>query len=656
MAEETITILKVGTEEAVKSVNDLKNNIKILKDNLGELEIGTEEYQNTLDELKVNQNALKDAMYATSASMEDLAKAATGTSETYNSLVHRMAALKEELRNTDISTDRGKQRFQELAGQINEVNDKLKEMDALQGNYQRNVGNYESAFKGFSKYADTFKKGLDATKGGVMGVKSGFDALSVSPVVGTISILISMFMKLSASLKEDEEGTNALKKGMDALKPIMDFLSGLLGNIVDILADLITKVASFVSSNGLFQKIIQGVVGVGNSILKFVVAPFKGVIAAIKVFKEQGVKGLGDAAKAFGQEMKSGVAFKENFQAGQAVADTIIAGAKSKKKEVKETGKDLGKDVKDGLLDGLDKLQEDIDKQLEADMAAIMKAYEEENKAAVKKAEDRLNALDKAVNHQKELNSILVEDDQERAAKEYEIEQTANQKKLDLLDQFKKEALDRGDLDAYLAFDQERADLSVEIETNALREKMRLRKQDLKDAEEKSKAQKALLKGVASATSGILGSIADMYEEDEENSEKNADKIKGLRIAAATIDTLSGAIGAFMQASETIPPPYGQIVGAISAAAVTAAGIAEIAKIKSTKVNGSSGSAATPTAMAVASAPTLTTEVANVRSLTSASEEDRLNQMASDQRVYIVASDIEASQNQIKTQVAESSF
>ena len=656
MAEETITILKVGTEEAVKSVNDLKNNIKILKDNLGELEIGTEEYQNTLDELKVNQNALKDAMYATSASMEDLAKAATGTSETYNSLVHRMAALKEELRNTDISTDRGKQRFQELAGQINEVNDKLKEMDALQGNYQRNVGNYESAFKGFSKYADTFKKGLDATKGGVMGVKSGFDALSASPVVGTISILISLFMKLSDSLKEDEEGTNAVKKGMDALKPVMDFFSGLLGNIVDILADLITKVASFVSSNGLFQKVIQGVVGVGNSILKFVVAPFKGVIAAIKVFKEQGVKGLGDAAKAFGQEMKSGVAFKENFQAGQAVADTIIAGAKSKKKDVKDAGKDLGKDVKDGLLDGLDKLQDELDKQLEADLAAIMKAYEEENKAAVKKAEDRLNALDKAVNHQKELNSIMVEDDQERAAKEYEIEQTANQKKLDLLDQFKKEALDRGDLDAYLAFDQERADLSVEIETNALREKMRLRKQDLKDAEEKAKAQKALLKGVASATSGILGSIADMYEEDEENSEKNAEKIKGLRIAAATIDTLSGAIGAFMQASETIPPPYGQIVGAISAAAVTAAGIAEIAKIKSTKVNGSSGSAATPTAMAVASAPTLTTEVANVRSLTSASEEDRLNQMASDQRVYIVASDIEASQNQIKTQVAESSF
>ena len=74
MAEETITILKVGTDEAVKSVNDLKDNVKVLKQALGDLDIGTEEYQNTLDELKVNQNALKDAMYATSASMDDLAR------------------------------------------------------------------------------------------------------------------------------------------------------------------------------------------------------------------------------------------------------------------------------------------------------------------------------------------------------------------------------------------------------------------------------------------------------------------------------------------------------------------------------------------------------------------------------------------------------
>ena len=110
--EETITILRVGTEEAVRNIADLKNNIKALKegfedaagkwhDGLVDLEIGTKEYQDTLEELKVNQNALKDAMYATTSSMEDVSKAATGASESYNSLVHRMAALKEEFRATN---------------------------------------------------------------------------------------------------------------------------------------------------------------------------------------------------------------------------------------------------------------------------------------------------------------------------------------------------------------------------------------------------------------------------------------------------------------------------------------------------------------------------------------------------------------------------
>ena len=161
MGEEVVTILKFDTD--VKSVNDLRNNIKILKENLGDLEIGTQEYQDTLDELKVNQAALKDAMYATTASMDDLTKAATGTSESYNSLVHRMASLKEELRATDVSTEQGKARFKELASEINSVNDKLKDMDALQGNFQRNVGNYPGLMKNFAGALDNLDKGLKVT-------------------------------------------------------------------------------------------------------------------------------------------------------------------------------------------------------------------------------------------------------------------------------------------------------------------------------------------------------------------------------------------------------------------------------------------------------------------------------------------------------------
>lgn len=655
MAEETIQIIRIETGEAVKSVNDLRENVKILKDRLGDLEIGTTEYQDTLEELKVNQAAVKDAMYATTASMDDLAKSATGTSNSYNSLVHRMAALKEELRATDVSTEQGKQRFKELAAQINEVNDTLKDMDALQGNFQRNVGNYPGLMKTFSGSLDALDKGLKATSGGVGGLKEGFDALAVNPVITILGIVVNLFASLADTLKEDETTMAAVNKAGISLEPIFKFLKGILEKVVNIVADLITKASAFVQSNGLIPKIIDGVVGVGNAILKFVVAPFKGVVEAIKVFKEQGVRGLGDAAKAFANEMKTGISFKSNYEAGESIVDAITAGIKDKKKDVSDAGKDVIKPLKDGIDMELDKMIQELDKGLDKMNQELDKELEDANKIANSIAQDRLANLDKAAKHQLELNDILVEDDREKAEKAYQIQLSANERRLAALEQFAQDALERGDVDAYLEYEQEAADLEVEIETNALREKKRLREQDAKDAKEKAKQQMEVMQSVASATSGILGSIADMYEGDSKNAEKNANKIKGLRIASATIDTISGAIGAFMQAVQTIPPPLGAIVGGVQAAAVTAAGIAQIAKIKSTKVSGSASNSA-PTAAAVTSAPVRTIDIQQVRSVTSASEEDRLNQMASDQRVVLVMSDLEVKQNQSRVQVAEASF
>lgn len=655
MAEETIQIIRIETGEAVRSVNDLRENVKILKERLGDLEIGTTEYQDTLEELKVNQAAVKDAMYATTASMDDLTKSATGASNSYNSLVHRMASLKEELRATDVSTEQGKQRFKELAAQINEVNDNLKDMDALQGNFQRNVGNYPGLMKTFSGSLDALDKGLKATAGGVGGLKEGFDALAVNPAFTILGIVVDLFGSLADTLKDDETSMAAVNKAGVSLEPIFKFLKGILEKVVNIVADLITKVSAFVQSNGLIPRIIDGVVGVGNAIFKFVVAPFKGVVEAIKVFKEQGVRGLGDAAKAFANEMKTGISFKSNYQAGESIVDAITAGIKDKKKDVSAAGKDVIKPLKDGIDMELDKMIQDLDKEMDNMIQELDKKQEDANKIANSIAQGRLANLDKAAKHQLEVNDILVEDDREKAEKAYQIQLSANERRLAALEQFAQDALERGDLDVYLEYQQEAADLEVEIETNALREKKRLREQDAKDAKEKAKQQMEVMQSVASATSGILGSIADMYESDEKNSEKNANKIKGLRIASATIDTISGAIGAFMQAVQTIPPPMGAIIGGIQAAAVTAAGIAQIAKIKSTKVSGSASNSA-PTAPAVTSAPVRTMDIQQVRSVTSASEEDRLNQMASDQRVVLVMSDLEVKQNQSRVQVAEASF
>lgn len=163
------------------------------------------------------------------------------------------------------------------------------------------------------------------------------------------------------------------------------------------------------------------------------------------------------------------------------------------------------------------------------------------------------------------------------------------------------------------------------------------------------------LSGMASGVSSILGSIADAMEENTEMTEAEAKKAKNLRVASATIDMLQGAVTAYAGA-QSLGVPMGPIIGAINAAAVIATGIANIAKIKATQVSANSSSSQTPTVPAQVNAPTVSPQVQQVRTLTSVSEEDRLNRMADDHRVYILSSDLEADRDQRRVQVEETTF
>lgn len=648
---ETTTILKVENGQAVQSVADLRKNVQVLREALKQLEKdGSEEgwknYQKTLAELKTNQNALRDAMFSTHGSFQDLQKSALGVGETYNSLVHQMASLKSELRATDVSTEEGRKNFEKLAGEINTVNNKLKEMDALQGNYQRNVGNYSSAFKDWSQNVDVLRKSLTSATGGLNGMKDGLEGLSKSPAIATFGILVSLAFKLADELKDNEAVMGALKKLLDAFRPVLDFLEGLLEQVAEFLADIIGKAAEFVSGNGVFKKIIEGVTGVGNAIFKFIIAPFKGIAAAIKVFQEEGVKGLGNAAKAFASEMKSGVAFKENYSAGQAVATAIISGVKSKKPEAVEAGTEIGKSIVEGMsLDEImDEVSKSIDQSIEQSIGDMDKQLERANQTAEAIESRRLAAIDKAMQEQLARNELMEQDEETRAAREYAIIEASNQRKKEAMEQFYQDAVERGDYEAVLDYEQQMADLDVEIELNALKEKQRIRQLDLKNAEQNAKARQQMMMGLAKATSSILGTIADAYENDEKNAGKNAGKIKALRIASATIDTISGAIGAFMQAVKSLPFPAGAIVGAVQAAAVTASGIAQIAQIKNTKIGSEGESAASSasvpslSAPSVVSAPIISEDIPSVRTITSASEEERLNTPI---KAYVVDSELE---------------
>lgn len=601
---EEVVVLQVKTIDAVENINDLKNNIKLLKQQLGEATIGTEEYTQTLNELKVNQNALKDAMYATSTSLEEVTAAATGTSESYNSLVHRMAALKEEWRATNDEARRN-----EVGKQISEVNQRLKDMDASIGNFQRNVGNYESGVSGlvakFDQWGATLKMmppTLGAAKESIGKVGEAMQLVGKQPILGIIGLLAPIIMKITDSLQGNATAMDAIKKLMEAIQPVFDVLEGVLEKVAQGLSQAVEWLVKFIGESDGVKKVLASLSGVGNAILQYLLAPIKSAVAAFKglgkiigdVFKGN----WGDIkthARETGEEIaeayKEGFSFKSNFNEGKKAGAEFISGIKAAPNAdaAKAAGEEIGKKVAEGVEEQL--------KLLDANKAL--------KEGSAKRSED----LQKRISEEKEIADMVEADWAETNAA----------------------------MEAYFE------------------EEARMREQDLANAKETARQKVETTMAVADATSGLLSSIADMYESDEKNAEKNAKKIKALRIASATIDMLNGAVGAFSSAAASLPPPAGLIVGAASAASVIAMGIANINKIKSTSFSGGGGSVSA-SAPAVVSAPNVETQMPSVRSVTSASEEDRLNRIASDQRVYILESDIEASGKRSKVRVQESSF
>ena len=567
------------TVDAVNNLEELRQKIKDAKDNLSTLNLGSKEYQAQLRQVIEGQNLLRAAMNGTTADAEHLKDAIDKEGTSYNSLVNQMANLKREFRAATTEAERA-----DIGGRIKAINDELKRMDEQQGSFVRNVGDYfNQTSKAMKEVIRDLPSGLDAIKGPMRDIEGTMGLMSKQPIIGIIGLLSPILVQIAQALKEDDKAMGAVKNMMDALKPLMDFFSGILANIVDILGDLITRATAFIQNNGVIQKVINGVAGVGNAILQFIVAPIKGVIAAIKVFKEEGVKGLANAGKAFVSEMKSGVAFKSNYEAGQVMVDGILSGARSRKAEIAQTGTAIGKELS----------------------KAMTVSFDRENK-------DWLKNQDSFV---KELSDIT---------------------------------------EGYIAETSAEIDAWIENEKRMAEEEEFYQQAMAEAAEAAAERKKAAMEAYVSGVSNLMTTVADALESGDNASEASVKAAKNLRIAAATIDMISGAVTAFSVA-QSLGPIAGPIVGAINAAAVVAAGLANIAKIKSTNVSKKSTPTTSTPTQATVDAPSLETATPTTVT-TGASTERALNAAAQPQKVYILQSDIEAAGETAQVQVAESSF
>lgn len=162
-----------------------------------------------------------------------------------------------------------------------------------------------------------------------------------------------------------------------------------------------------------------------------------------------------------------------------------------------------------------------------------------------------------------------------------------------------------------------------------------IQKNEKKKEKNREQANKALSQSLSTA-SALAGD--------------NAEAQKGIQVSEAIINTISGAVGTFqgiMKDTDGWGLPYATVMTAL----VTAAGMANVKEIIDTKIPGGDGSGSA----ASATAPSI--NASSVASLTDSTQAvntiigDETIQAMSDQRVYVVESDITSTQK--KVEVAE---
>ena len=197
--------LNEEAQQTTKTLKDLRNEVKGLREQLNNTAIGTEEFENTLTELEEKQKELSNVTKSSNKAIEG----------SYDDLAQQMSALKKEWRATADVAERS-----DIGSKILELNNQLKSMDAEIGNYQRNVGNYGSVLEGLS---GTINNTSDATEGITSMFSSAVMVLGSMGLESEETTKILQKMQLAMALTR---GLKDLQKGKGLFEQLTKAISG----------------------------------------------------------------------------------------------------------------------------------------------------------------------------------------------------------------------------------------------------------------------------------------------------------------------------------------------------------------------------------------------------------------------------------------------
>lgn len=188
------------------------------------------------------------------------------------------------------------------------------------------------------------------------------------------------------------------------------------------------------------------------------------------------------------------------------------------------------------------------------------------------------------------------------------------------------------------------ADLQIKNEADRAKREKDIKDKELAEDNRRKKEREQITMSMASTTSDMLKSIAELYEEDSKQR-------KALNAAAIVMDTFKASMAGWTSA-QSLPAPFNAIVGGANIAASLAMGAAQYANLMKANADGSNADSALASAQ---SAPSIASSMpaSYTRNLQGDNELSEINKA---QRVYVVESDITEAQKSARVRVESASF
>lgn len=633
--------LKVGidaTNARIKQITkDYDEGRMAVDDYNQELQENLEELQ----KLRTEQGDVRSSLNASTKALLSAKGSYVEMSQTLGQLRNAYRQLSKEQRDGAVGT--------EMLGQIKTLDAELKDVDASMGNFQRNVGGYEEALKQVlppqaGLIVDLGKLSVEGggipslftgMKNSIVGMTKAAIAFIATPLGATLTALAAAgaaaFALFNARNKEIEKQAEASAKALERQKEQMERFDLEISREVELLrAD-----GKEQEANALARKSVTDAMNKAQQAVDEYREKYNQMSAKEQKANAETLKGYEDALQAridaweeviHEDEVRRRTELREEREQSEKLKEEWAKAAAEKQRIAEETNA--------AILEANAAFRDET-----ALMQAEQGAGTQSGDLALAQEQFRQElAAFEAMVDEKQISEELAMERRKLMLEQYGQEIADIQARY--LKQENDQLLKALDKEMAAEFEADKKRLAATKKSNDDRERL---------AVEAYKNRMQL----ANQTAALLQTSAQLVGESTAAG-------KAAAIAATTINTWASAEEAY-RAAFNPGGVWSPALGAVYMASAIATGFMNLKNIMAVNTSSSSGSgvsSATPTVStpAIVTPPAVVQEVETVRSLTGASEEERLNQMASDQRVYLVYSDVEQAGKRVQVQQSETSF